>query len=1296
MKNQIHQTKAYIFAVLYLLTTVSVFICSNDCRAGDKPVFERVSTDSDQVLQKALKVNASEYRNSDAAMVHRERFMRCTKQGHYKLWDETYCKVLTNRGKKELRTISRGYKRAFSRWEFKLAEIIKPNGKRIVIDIRENTRSMVDRSQMASNIYNPDARVLQLNIPELEVGDILHYQVVEERKHVVIPDEFSRAIRFNAFCPLVFSRCTITVPSELPLKHRILKNKIGETVKFTKEKRAGRVAYQWTAKNVPRAVPEPEMPPLANVAQKVLISTITDWREMSRWCWQLCKPSMEETTPAMQDKVRQLTAGLDSDEQKIRSIFNWVSHKIRYLGLVVEKKNPGFKPHPVKMTFEQRAGVCRDKAALLAAMLRIAGYEAYPTIMKIGPKIDSRVPINHFNHMITALKKPDGSFLLLDATNENTSRLLPPYLTNKSYLVATPAGETLRCSPKIPARDNMTLIRTRAEIKESGEYRAQTSISFRGLDENHYRNKLVRMSSMNRKRAVASLIREKLPAAKISSCKISPENLFDVSKPLQLKLNYSVPDSYIRHKQRVVLDLPELSGALGVTHSLLQNAGLKERKYPFYTGHACGVREKISLDLPENWQSSLQLPANISQHTSGVNWRRKYKHKSNGLEYMNTLMLKKEKYSPGEYNELFSILARVQKADNKKILARIKKERGKQDKWYARYSADSVLLMHDMKIDIKDLHTWTERHKIRRKILTYAGKKSKSELKIDFNPVWKDVELQGGRVITSNKEVHEIDKSAINVMDAGWVGGVPRYPAGKTLVVSFPSVDVGSVIEYTLLIKYKNRASFQLCESFQGFEPIGIRKVSINVPHDLPHKVEYSETGFGLKDKWWRVPEGKADLKVSTRKGIKTYKMRKERVSPLPAEDDVPPLFSFCPTLVAKSASWQDLAREFKKVVAETLGKPSQRTEKLAGSLTTIEDKGERMLAIRDFVAENIKPVGPEFNQVPLSEMTCPEDTLEDGYGNSVDRALLFLRLLELNGFDAQLVLQADLPRVPALATVLEKSSGFRWFNKVLVLVIGENGHPIYLDPGGEYAHLGTTRSNGFAGFYPREGKIGRISVSQDKLETALDVDLGVTLLSNGDAQVRFCREHFGMNHAEFRARMDSLTPAEKEQYIEERVTDFSKSAELKGKYEIDVQSYPARECFQLFIPDFASTQDGLMLVDVPLLIRDMSGVNSEHRSLPLLGPAHNRKQIDITFHLPQNTRKILSKPLNNREFRIPGAGFIRCKSIQKDKKSLHLSQKGELPPMIVLPYQYPQLLNIQNELARPENTSLVLRIDGE
>ena len=56
-------------------------------------------------------------------------------------------------------------------------------------------------------------------------------------------------------------------------------------------------------------------------------------------------------------------------------------------------------------------------------------------------------------------------------------------------------------------------------------------------------------------------------------------------------------------------------------------------------------------------------------------------------------------------------------------------------------------------------------------------------------------------------------------MDAEWAGSAPRYPAAKTLVVSLPGVEVGSVIEYKVKRVCKDRPFFAARVAFRGTGP---------------------------------------------------------------------------------------------------------------------------------------------------------------------------------------------------------------------------------------------------------------------------------------------------------------------------------------------------------------------------------------------------------------------------------------------------------------------------------------------
>ena len=165
------------------------------------------------------------------------------------------------------------------------------------------------------------------------------------------------------------------------------------------------------------------MPSFASVAQSVLVSTAKSWEDVSRWYWNLCLPHLEATNEAISNKVAEIVKSLDGEDEKIRAIFKFVSQEIRYMGLTLEEESPGYAPHDVHVTFDNRYGVCRDKAALLVAMFRIAGIKAYPVLISVGPKMDADVPLPYFNHAIVAVETSNGGegggCMLMDPTNEN-------------------------------------------------------------------------------------------------------------------------------------------------------------------------------------------------------------------------------------------------------------------------------------------------------------------------------------------------------------------------------------------------------------------------------------------------------------------------------------------------------------------------------------------------------------------------------------------------------------------------------------------------------------------------------------------------------------------------------------------------------------------------------------------------------------------------------------------------------------------------------------------------------------
>src|SRR5258708_13070061 len=183
----------------------------------------------------------------------------------------------------------------------------------------------------------------------------------------------------------------------------------------------------------------------------------------------------------MKQKVEALTAGAKTDMEKIKAVFYHVAQKIRYMGLTPEKDRPGFEPHDVKLTFNNKYGVCRDKAALLVSMLQTAGFKAYPVLVNVGTKRDQDVPEPAFNHAIVGVELKKGEHVLMDLTAENTKDLLPSYECDQSYLICCPDGDILRTSLIHPSEENMIRIKTIPSLTVARTLEARSQLYFQGI-----------------------------------------------------------------------------------------------------------------------------------------------------------------------------------------------------------------------------------------------------------------------------------------------------------------------------------------------------------------------------------------------------------------------------------------------------------------------------------------------------------------------------------------------------------------------------------------------------------------------------------------------------------------------------------------------------------------------------------------------------------------------------------------------------------------------------------------------
>jgi hypothetical protein len=1240
--------------------------------------------DAAQVMTAANAITTAAYPDCDMATVEQHSVRVYRADGTGEAQDELFEKVLTEKGRRANRTLSLSFMLPYSTVAVPTLEIIKPDGKVEPVDVSANSKETIDDSQMSMNIYDPNDKILQVNIPKLEIGDVVHSVTRTTTERSIIPGVFSEENLFEANGLIRHMTYQVFAPADQPLQKTALRDAIPGTVTYSAETNAdGSVTHLWTAANVPRMFDEPAMPPYEMTLQRLYVSTLPDWQAVSKWYWNLSQSHLEATTPEMQDTVSNLTIFAQTDLDKIKAVFYHVSKKVRYMGLTPEKDRPGFEPHDVKLTFAKNYGVCRDKAALLVAMLREAGQRAYPVLINVGTKRDPDVADPGFNHAIVCVELEKGNYLLMDPTDENTRELLPSSDCDQTYLVCRPEGEKLLISPVQSPEKNLMRVRTTGTLSAAGVLDARTELSFEGVNDDAYRNAFVTMKPDDVRRFFERDLKEVLPGAKLKSIKLTPENLLDMATNLHAEIEFSAAGLIASGNGKAIVTLPWVGKSVGILNFILRDAGLEKRKYPMQTGTTGGLDEEVSLQLGDGFGEVVSLPDCPPVNDDCLDSREQVSVSGQTLAATRALKLKVVEFSPAQYATLKQTL-KQQDYDARKtpVLALQKNAIAKTVETAAVPSAapvqsDAVILNVHKQLDVTDAHSSVYRVKYSKRILSYEGKKREAELKLDFNPACSSARLIHAATVASSGERAEISPGEINIMDAGWNASAKRYTGGKILVANLPNVDLGSTIEVEFEITSTNRPFLAGFEPFQFPDALETKSVQLTAPANV--KIQKLVSGAS----------GSVKENSKTDNGQQVFSWTAEKVKPQPAEGQLPPEWTFNPGVTYFVGDGNDYYRELQQTLLDRAGKNSQavaKAKQLTGAATS---RLEPLKIIRDFIAKSIRLAGPGFTELPLSELSAADTTLADGYGHLADRAILLHAMLAAAGFKPEFVLASELPPVAQISKVVRSFPLPQNFQYPLVRVVVD-GQTYYLNDTDQYSQPGTTAHAGRLAVVLATRAVEEIKPAkncEEKSETLYTL----ALANDGQAQIGVTRRYFGSEFNGKNRYFSELPPEERRRYYQEIVSGVTQGARPAGDLVTKFDAYPGVEQFSVTVDHYAVADGKYLYFDLPFT-PSLLPVGADTRELPLFIAHGRQSRVSTEITLPPEFRRLVIAPARQK-LQAAGGGTARVTTSLANGKFL-LTHELETTPAIIAPAEYPAVLKVESALREKPARAFLLQAE--
>jgi transglutaminase-like putative cysteine protease len=1239
--------------------------------------------DSAKAVAAAADITLAKYPDCDDATVEEKMVETYLPDGTGGEQDEAFVKVLTEKGKQNRRTLQLGFLLPYFNVNVVKLEVIKPSGQTIPVDVAANSTVTIDDSQMAENIYDPNSKVLQVNVPDIEIGDVLHYMTRVTVLRPIIAGEFADENEFEGGGYIRHEVYEVYSPLDKPLKKIVLRDEIPGTINYTTGPgEGGTLLHRWEINNVPRMFDEPSMPPYENTLQRVLVSTTPDWSVVSKWYWALSKPHLDATSPELKQAVADLTANSKTDIDKARALFYYVSQKIRYMGITPEQDRPGFEPHDVCMTFSKKYGVCRDKAGLLVAMLRTAGLNAYPVLVNVGSKKDPDVPDAGFNHAIVGLEQGDGKYLLMDPTDEHARDFQPYYDGDQSYLVARPEGETVRTSAFQPPDQNMMRIRTTGVLTAAGHLDAKSVISFGGANDDVYRNDFSGMKPDDVRRFFEHSLKECMPSATLTSLNVTPANMLEIQTPIQVVMQFTVDNMSATGKGNSVITVPWIGNRFGIANRILQEgSGLDKRKYVIQTQLACGLDEQVSLKLADGFRGAESLPQCQPVDDDTLSYHQTFDEKSGLLTCSRELKLKEVEISPTQYPELKKTLKELEYDARKSPVLAVADTASTapplaDDPPAPPVDSNAIILYSKKELDVIDAHTAVYRVKFAKRILTYAGKIQQSEIKLPFDPPCQEAKIVSAVVISKTGQRQELGKAELNIMDADWSASAKRYTGGKILVASLPGVDIGSTIEVEYELDMKDMPYLGGFEPFQLPDGVQQKTFTLNAPSGL--KIQTMVTGD--------APLHPASPAAAN--GSQSWQWSATNITALPAEEEAPPDWVYKPGVAYYVGDFQDYLKKLKTTLDDR-SESSANAAALARQLASpASSKLDALKAIRDYVATSIRLAGPSFTQLPLSELSKADTTLSDGYGHSADRAILLHAMLVAAGFNPEFVLASDLPPMDGLKNTANSFPLPDDFADPLVKVTLD-GQTYYLNDTDQYAQLGSTPhderlSINLSSLAPEV--VTATSDCRDRVET----NYTLAFANDGGLQMDVMRHYYGNDFNERNRYFSQLRPEEKKRYYQELISSVGQGAHPVGDLNVQFNTYPGTEQFTVALDNYAVVDGKYLYFDLPFTPSLIQLPAGDRRSLPLMLSHAGTDSIHAEIDLPAGFRDVLIAPPSQSLDAPSGGGKVRMTSESTTGKIL-LTDDSETAPAVISPRDYPAMVKVESTLENKSSKVFLL-----
>lgn len=386
--------------------------------------------------------------------------------------------------------------------------------------------------------------------------------------------------------------------------------------------------------------------------------TMENWNQFGLWMQSLNKDRRQLPEETKQ-KIKQLTDGLSTPEEKIKAIYEYMQNKTRYVS--IQLGIGGFQPFEASVVDETGYGDCKALSNYMVSMLELVGIKSNYVLIMAG---ENAAPMNtgftrsQFNHAVVCVPMARDTVWLECTSQTNPYGYMGRFTGNRKALAITDGGASVVSTPVYNEFTNTQSRTASVALSVDGNAIAHVVTTYSGQQyENDYLHTVLGdqydkqkewvqdntdIPSFDIKSFAMENVKEKIPSAIVSLDLILNRNASVSGKRMFLTPNLMNRSTYIPEKVET-----------------RKTNVIRRMGYTDYDTIRYQVPESI---YPEFLPKAIHLESRFGTYDASFTLDEK------GLTYIRKIVIKQGEQPASSYNELIDFYKSISKADQTKIV----------------------------------------------------------------------------------------------------------------------------------------------------------------------------------------------------------------------------------------------------------------------------------------------------------------------------------------------------------------------------------------------------------------------------------------------------------------------------------------------------------------------------------------------------------------------------------------------------------------------------------------------------